>query len=135
MKDAFAKAGFNTNPTCPYCGNKSELVTGDIVYPFRADLKALKFYNCEPCDAFVGTHKSTNKPLGTLANDTLRGLRSMVHKEFDPLWKEGTLTRGGAYGWLAVALSLPKELCHIAMFDVATCHKALCFLESSKVTK
>ena len=47
---------------CSYCGNDAELVGGESVYPHRPDLYYLKFYQCLPCDAWVGCHRGTTKP-------------------------------------------------------------------------
>jgi len=57
---------------CDYCQQQAKLVTGDIIYPHRPDLYSKKIWHCEPCRAWVGTHKGTVKPLGRLANAELR---------------------------------------------------------------
>ena len=61
-----------------------------------------KCYYCEPCNAYVGCHKNSRKPLGTLANKELRELRIRTHEIFDPLWKSGKMTRSEAYKMLEV---------------------------------
>lgn len=43
-------------PTCPYCQRPSLLVTGKTIYPHRPDLVAKRFWQCAPCDAYVGCH-------------------------------------------------------------------------------
>ena len=108
-------------PICPYCNQFSKLVTGKEVYPHRKDLFNLNFYQCNPCVAYVGTHKGTVKPLGRLANAELRKSKSAAHRAFDPLWKLGDMKRKEAYKWLAVALGINASDCHIGMFDVSTC--------------
>jgi len=112
---------------CPYCGGEALLVSGDKIYPHRTDLYCLRFYYCdnghEP--AFVGCHKGTVKPLGTLANAELRAIRSKAHVAFDILWKTRKMTRSKAYQWLAGSLGLDKKDCHIAMFDVNLCQKTI----------
>ena len=113
---------------CEYCGNQAKLVTGKEIYPHRSDLFKLRFYQCSPCDAYVGTHKGTIKPLGRLADKELRTWKSEAHKAFDPLWKSGKMKRSRAYAWLASQLCIPTNKCHIGMFDISTCRKvvALC---------
>lgn len=107
--------------TCPYCGNETELVAGAIMYPHRKDLYDLKFWRCEPCDAYVGCHKRSTKPLGTLANAELREARKRAHKAFDDIWRMGFKPRSSAYTWLASVLGIPKRSCHIAMMTEAQC--------------
>lgn len=114
---------------CPYCGAVAEFVGGDAVYPHRADLFDRRFYLCRACNAYVGTHKGTTKPLGRLANLELRDAKVAAHAAFDPLWKgQPTKARSQAYRWLAVLLGIPASQCHIGMFNVEQCRRvvALC---------
>lgn len=120
-------------PTCPYCSNQSVQVGGLKLYPHRKDLEEKTFYLCEPCDAFVGTHKGTNKPLGTLANKALREIRKLAHATFDPLWKDGTYSRGEAYRKLAKGMALAREECHIAMFDIQQCKIVIQLVNSREI--
>lgn len=103
---------------CPYCGKNAPLVWGDKVYPHRPDLHDKRFYLCEPCNAYVGCHKDTNKAFGTLANAELRKARSAAHAEFDPLWQMGYMKRTDAYSWLASELGIPVKQAHIGMMDM-----------------
>lgn len=109
---------------CDYCGNKAALVTGRKIYPHRPDLFPLWFWHCEPCKAWVGCHKNSDaQPLGRLANAELRLAKSAAHRDFDPLWKSGEMTRKQAYQWLSNQLGIPADSCHIGMFDVETCQR------------
>lgn len=105
---------------CPYCGNPSAVVRGNVIYPHRRDLWGKVFYQCAPCDAYVGTHRD-GKPLGRLANRQLRIAKMQAHSVFDALWKDGTMTRSKAYAWLSKAMGLPADQTHIGMFDVGQC--------------
>ena len=116
---------------CDYCKGPAEQVTGEAIYPHRADLFDLKFFLCRPCGAFVGTHKATGEPLGRLANGKLRTLRKRVHAMFDPLWKRDLMSRGEAYRRLREGMGISADECHIAMFDEERCVKALEFLKES----
>lgn len=110
---------------CPYCASKPELVGGDVVYPHRHDLYAKWFYLCRPCDAYVGCHPGTTKPLGRLANAELRKAKNAAHAAFDPLWKDGKRKRKEAYAWLATQIGVAGKNCHIGMFDVETCRRVV----------
>lgn len=113
---------------CGECGARTRLVDGTAVYPRRRDLVHLRFYACA-CGAYVGVHKGTLQPLGTPAGPETRTARSAVHAVFDPLWRDRTdvsrtVARRQAYGWLAGALSIRFEDCHIGMMDSATAKRA-----------
>lgn len=120
-------------PICPYCAKPSVQFGGLKLYPHRLDLADKTFYLCEPCDAFVGTHKGTNKPLGTLANKVLREQRKLAHATFDPLWKEAQYTRGEAYRRLAKAMNLSRDECHIGMFNLEQCKQVIQLCNSMEI--
>lgn len=109
---------------CPYCGRPAKRVTGKEVYPHRNDLYRKKFWICRPCDAYVGCHRD-GKPFGTLANSDLRNIRMKVHEKFDRLWKSGRMDRNAAYKSLAKKLGISTKKCHIGMFDIEQCKRAL----------
>jgi len=108
-------------PICPYCGNFSRKVKGNEIYPHRKDLHKLTFYSCSSCDAYVGCHKGSSKPMGRLANKELRKAKGSAHRAFDQLWRLGDMKRKDAYKWLAETLGIDGKDCHIGMFDVETC--------------
>ena len=116
-----------TNPKCPYCTGPSELVTGQVIYPHRPDLFTKWFYQCAPCGAYVGCHPTgTGKsPLGRLANAELRRAKSDAHAAFDPLWRNGNMSRHKAYKFLAREMGVPADKAHIGMFDVAQCKRVV----------
>ena len=113
------------NVPCPYCGKEAKLVFGSTIYPHRKDLFGKRFYLCQPCDAYVGCHPDTAKPLGRLANAQLRKEKMKAHAAFDPLWRRGDMTRTEAYKWLAEELKIAPQNCHIGMFDVGMCKAAV----------
>lgn len=47
-----------------------------------------------------------------------------AHTAFDRLWKGGG-DRSAAYAWLAGALGISKNECHIGMFDVDMCKRVV----------
>lgn len=110
---------------CPYCAAIADLVTGEAVYPHRRDLHERLFYRCRTCDAWVGTHRGTTKPLGRLANAELRQAKVAAHAAFDAKWRRLAWKRGAAYRWLASALGIDSRSCHIGMFDVDLCRRVV----------
>lgn len=113
------------NPICPYCLKESNLVGGLTIYPHRNDLRDKHFYQCAPCDAYVGCHPNTKNALGRLANAELRKAKMSAHAAFDHIWKSGKKKRGSAYAWLSDAIGISKKDCHIGMMDVADCLKVV----------
>jgi hypothetical protein len=116
---------FGLTPMCHYCQSFSIPATGKDIYPHRKDLASLAFFSCPTCDAYVGCHEITGKPLGRLANATLRKAKSAVHEVFDMIWKEKYKTRHESYMWLAHALAIDEDDCHIGFFDELGCQNAL----------
>lgn len=51
--------------------------------------------------------------------------RCAAHAAFDPVWKDGAVSRTQAYKWLGRKLGLGKDNTHIGMFDVQTCAKVV----------
>ena len=73
------------------------------------------------CDAYVRVQPGTKLPLGTLANGDLRALRRQAHGQFDRLYKEGLMTKDGAYRWLGELLGLPRSQAHIGCLGEYNC--------------
>lgn len=116
-----AATGVIKQMSCPYCSGPVELVNGERIYPHRRDLYAKRFYLCAPCKAYVGCHPKTTRPLGRLANAELRAWKMRAHTSFDPIWRNGKLSRKEAYAWLAREMGLTVEETHIGQFDVENC--------------
>lgn len=66
---------------CPYCNKKAIWCENKEIYG-RNYGKSYMCYYCKDCDAYVGCHNNTKKPLGRMANKELRELR----KESKNLW-------------------------------------------------
>lgn len=111
--------------TCPYCNSAARLVTGAVIYPHRSDLHKKRFYLCAPCQAWVGCHPGTERPLGRLADEQLRAARVRAHAYFDQLWQSGQMKRKDAYAWLAEQLGIEVKKCHISWFDVQQCERVV----------
>lgn len=141
------------SPICGKCRKQAQLVTGAEVYPHRADLAALSFWRCEPCDAYVGCHAAGayiekadgsrivsdgTLPKGTLADAELRRQRRAAHAAFDPLWERRRKQRNArrdAYTWLATVLRIPFDECHIGTFDAAQCAAVVRACRTPSLTK
>lgn len=106
---------------CPYCECKALLVTGKHLYRNIEYLWKKKFWVCSECDAHVGCHSGTARPLGSLANRELRQARMKAHAVFDPIWRRGKMRRGQAYRWLEEKLGFGPV--HIGESDLETCRK------------
>ena len=112
---------------CDYCGHKAALVddSRDLWPQLRPTA-----YLCRNCGAYVGCHGRTDKPLGRLADATLRKWKMAAHASFDPLWKTGPF-RGrhqSRHGWLAGQMGLRSKT-HIGMFDVPQCQEVIKIIE------
>lgn len=114
---------------CRYCGGVVRLVSASAVYG-EAAAKRLKlqketFYQCQNCNARVGCHKGTNRPLGNLANEVLRLKRMETHQVYDAFWKRRGMTRSQAYKWLAEQMRLPEHEAHIGSFEMDQCQTVI----------
>lgn len=107
-------------PKCPYCGATSKVADDTVIYGHHYGYIYL-CSNWPKCDAFVGIHKGTSRPKGTLANAELREARKAAHYWFDQLWQSGKIKRKDAYQFLADVLRIPVNKCHIGMFDLKQC--------------
>lgn len=116
-------------PTCQECGKLASLVTGEVVYPHRADLHKLNFYLCE-CGAYCGCHKGTTTPLGTPAGEELRQLRRKVHSRFDPLWRPDNKKRSALYAQLTRCF---RKSAHIGSFSREECYIVLDLLDRGQL--
>ena len=106
---------------CAYCKEPPVLVDSKIIYGTSYG----KIWLCEKCNAYVGVHKGTEKPLGRLAKADLREAKKEAHLHFDKLWKSGKMKRSQAYQWLSDTLMIPSEFTHIGMFNKETCKKVI----------
>lgn len=121
---------------CPYCHRPAILVDSAEVY--HGTSYGL-IWLCRKCDAYVGTHKGTEEPLGRLANKELRDWKIKAHAAFDPLWQaklrkrraergpeyKQAYARGSGYKWLAVQMGISAQQCHLGMFDVEQCKRVI----------
>ena len=85
-----------------FCINCQKVVraykeTGDKIYAHRPDLQHKIFYVCPNCLNYIGTHRDTGEPLGTIPTPELRECRKELHTLLDPLWKYTKFDRSKVY--------------------------------------
>lgn len=107
---------------CSYCGGAAALHEDSSQFYRGTDYGPI--WACAPCQAWVGCHPGTFIPLGRLANESLRKMKSRAHAAFDPIWKEGSMSRKRAYRWLGDQLGTDPSETHIGMFNEDQCHLA-----------
>lgn len=118
---------------CPYCSAPIAIVDSSVLYNGRSYGWAYICSSYPKCDAYVGCHPGTKRPLGRLADKELRLAKTAAHKAFDAVWKENARQRGlspkearrRGYAWLADALRILRTECHIGMMDVETCKRVV----------
>ena len=116
---------------CPYCLNLAEWVENKAIYGKNYG-KSVMIYLCRPCNAYVGCHNNTRKPLGTMANAETRAWRKKAHEKFDVLWR-GTakrMNRAKAYGLLQSHFGFAV---HIGESDVEMCKNIINFVGGSTI--
>lgn len=113
---------------CPYCGAVAKFSSTCEIYG-RDYGMAYICANYPSCDAYVGVHQGTDKALGRMADRELREWKKRVHAVFDPYWKSKQLKRVHAYSRLARLLGIEVKDCHVGMFDVDTCKRAVELIE------
>lgn len=124
---------------CRYCGGVIRMVPARKVYGSateRLGLQKEHIYQCQNCNARVGCHKGTIRPLGNVANEALRLKRIETHQIFDTFWREKRMSRTAAYKWLARKMGLPEKHTHIGGFEMDQCQKVidLCRNETKTAT-
>ncbi len=118
----------NKKVYCPYCGAEAKLRPASVVYKENTLHSDSYLFVCDrypKCDAYVGVHKDSKRPMGTLANGDLRNKRIQAHKVFDKMWKSGLMTKWQAYKWLQGKFALNEKQAHIAMFSEYMCDQLI----------
>ena len=113
---------------CRYCGGVIRLVPAKTIYGPSTDRLGLageNIYLCQNCNARVGCHKGTNRPLGNVANEVLRLKRRETHKVFDAFWQGNGMSRTKAYKWLAAQMRLSEKDAHIGGFEMDQCQQVI----------
>lgn len=112
-----------------HCGARAMLRPASVVYDDNAKKEYLYICSRYPaCDSYVGVHKKSLKPLGTLADKKLRIKRIQAHRAFNHIWESGLMKKWQAYKWMAAKFGLNTQQAHIAKFSEYMCDEliALC---------
>lgn len=102
---------------------KKTMVIGDTT--FNSKNWEEWFYQCQNCNARVGCHRGTTRPLGNVANEVLQLKRMETHQVFDAFWKGRHMSRTAAYKWLSKKMGLPEEKTHIGGFEMDQCQQVI----------
>lgn len=110
---------------CNYCNKEAEWVSNEVIYGKRYG-KSYMMWLCRPCEAWVGCHCNTEKPLGTLAKLELRNLRRkakelFIEKKLSGKWGRNYAQKEKAYKWLRKTMKLSSDEAHFGMFDETRC--------------
>lgn len=108
---------------CPFCTKKAQWCENKEVYG-RNYGRSYMIYLCKDCDAYVGCHRNSRKPFGTMANAELRRWRNEAHAHIDPMWKSGKIERKALYRLLDKFFG--KEF-HVGGSTIDECKKVLTF--------
>ena len=85
---------------CPYCGRMAVLRPAKHVYGSQNLDPGNYLYVCSgypSCDSYIGVHKKTMRPMGTLANGDLRHKRIEAHRALNQVVNSGIMTKKGIY--------------------------------------
>ena len=118
----------NVPTVCRYCGGVVRLIPAEQVFrdaTERLGQTGEKLYQCQNCNARVGCHRGTMRPLGKLPNETLRLKRMEAHRVFDAWWKSQGMSRTKAYKWLAQRMEISTKEAHIGGFEMEQCQQLL----------
>lgn len=86
---------------CRYCGSVIRLAPARKIYGASTDRLGLageNIYLCQNCNARVGCHKGTNRPLGVGQGLKLRCLIHVAAKKRDDLAQQGGGNQGEGRG-------------------------------------
>ena len=116
-----------TKKTCKiFCGNCNSIIiarltTGREVYRHIPRLNTKRFWKCDSCGGFVGTHADSkdHKPLGTIPTPEVKEKRKEIHKLLDPIWSTGRVRRGEVYRTLANFIGRQYHTAEINTVDEA----------------
>lgn len=113
---------------CRYCGGIIDIVPALRIYGSSTERLGLtdeSLYLCQNCNARVGCHRGTTRPLGNVANEVLRLKRKETHEVFDRFWRSRGMSRSRAYAWLSAQLRIPEGRTHIGSFEMDTCQQVI----------
>lgn len=107
---------------CDNCGHTDiKLTNNDVIYG-KVHGKWPKIWYCKACGAAVSCHPESKYPMGKMADRETRAARGRAHKHFDQIFNHYRIMgRSSAYTWLASAMGIPRNKCHISYFSADQC--------------
>lgn len=115
-----------------HCGAHAVLRSASVVHGQKASEEYLYVCSRYPaCDSYVGVHKNSLKPLGTLAGKELRCKRMEAHRVFNRLWESGLMKKWQAYKWMEAKFGLNSKQAHIAKFSEYMCDELIAVSEQA----
>lgn len=106
---------------CPYCGRMAVLRPAKHVYGSQNLDPGNYLYVCSgypSCDSYIGVHKKTMRPMGTLANGDLRHKRIEAHRALNQVVNSGIMTKKGIYLVAEQDRSKGKRYAHRKVFRI-----------------
>lgn len=133
------KETMTTKPVlCADCGAECSLVKGRDVFPQDSSKHAEHYWLCHTCYAYIGCFKAGygkgdgTLALGTAANAVTRKAREELHAAFNDIWRKEPISRRDTYIAMSKALGIPFEDCVINTFNLATCKRALTWVNQHR---
>jgi hypothetical protein len=120
-------------PVCVECGSRGKLVSGAQACPDKPQRARDLFFMCQ-CGAWVSCHVGTGMAMGRPGSARTRYWRTQAHQALDSRWRRADpsarsgahgFMRRKAYAWLAGALGIAVEDCHIGRFTEAECRRVI----------
>lgn len=123
-------------PICGECGSRMKLqISRHYVYK---DGSPRKFYICKKYPTCLGTCSAhpDGQPMGIPSDKETRMARHELHGVFDVLWNSdcAVMERNEAYEWLANAMEIDVNECHISRFTKHQCNIAISAILNSFAT-
>jgi len=110
---------------CSHCCGPAEYCNNKEIYGQSYGAWPMVWL-CRQCNAYVGCHKNSITPLGTLANAETRDWRKRAKEPFlELVATRFNNNRTTAYKWLAEQMGIDSAECHFGMFNVERCKLAL----------
>ncbi|HBM3184895.1 TPA: hypothetical protein LVM22_001160 [Klebsiella oxytoca] len=116
---------------CPYCNISALLAKGsEICFKSYCFIDNKYYWICHACEAWVGCHKNSGRPMGIPAKSELRKMRKKVHLRFECYLNKEKISLNEGYFWLSSKLNCNICECHVGYFDEAMCIRALGIFDS-----
>lgn len=119
---------------CPYCGAPAVCRPAGSVHQTLNRERSRYLYICSrwpECDAYVSAHGKDRRPMGTLANSSLRHKRILAHQALDELMHKSHMEKWAVYIWLQGKLGVDEDQAHIGMFSEQTCDQVIALCRQS----